>query len=300
MKGTIEVKQVGITDLDVDVIVNAANSQLQRGGGVCGAIFHEAGSKELTKACDEIGECKTGEAVITHGFNLKSNYIIHAVGPVWNGGNSNEEELLYSAYENSLKLAKEYNCHSIGFPVISSGIYGYPKKDAWEIAVTACNDFINDNPDYTINITFAVLSDESRLMGEAVIHDASGSEFKDALKKIEDNLYELLNKLFHQNYYERDEIKITEELFEQQEAVHVPFGFLSYFLVMEDEKPVLYVHVATRMDIDSIGFVDENGDEGYDVYFGDHKDIVEKYNTQSQKVKKFKELKMPKSKMKKE
>lgn len=300
MKSTIEVKQVGITDLDVDVIVNAANSQLQRGGGVCGAIFYEAGSDELTKACDEISECNTGEAVITPGFNLKSDYIIHAVGPVWNGGNSNEEELLYSAYENSLKLAKEYDCHSIGFPVISSGIYGYPKKDAWEIAVTACNDFINDNPNYTINITFAVLSDESRLMGEAVIHDASGSEFKDALKKIENNLYELLNKLFHQNYYERDEIKITEELFEQQEAVHVPFGFLSYFLVMEDKKPVLYVHVATRMDIDSIGFVDENGDEGYDVFFGDHKDIVEKYNAQSQKVKKFKELKMPKSKMKKE
>ena len=300
MKSKIEVKQVGITDLDVDVIVNAANSQLQRGGGVCGAIFHEAGSEELTKACDEIGECKTGKAVITPGFNLKSDYIIHAVGPVWNGGNSNEEELLYSAYENSLKLAKEYNCHSIGFPVISSGIYGYPKKDAWEIAVTACNDFINDNPDYTINITFAVLSDESRLMGEAAINDTSGSEFKNPLKKIENNLYELLNKLFHQNYYEKDEIKITEELFEQQEAVHVPFGFLSYFLVMEDKKPVLYVHVVTRMDIDSIGFVDENGDEGYDVSFGDHKDIVEKYNTQSQKVKKFKELKIPKSKMKKE
>lgn len=297
MKSKIEVKQVEITDLDVDVIVNAANSQLQRGGGVCGAIFHEAGSEELTKACDEIGECKTGEAVITPGFNLKSDYIIHAVGPIWNGGNSNEEELLYSAYENSLKLAKENDCHSIGFPVISSGIYGYPKKDAWKVAVNACNDFIENNPDYTINIVFAVLSDDSRVMGEAAINAISRN---DVFKKIEDNLYELLNKLFHENYYERDEIKITEELFEQQEAVHVPFGFLSYFLVMEDEKPVLYVHVATRMDIDSIGFVDENGDEGYDVYFGDHKDIVEKYKAQSQNVRKFKELKMPKSKMKKE
>ncbi len=117
-------------------------------------------------------------------------------------------------------------------------------------------------------------------------------------EKLEDNLYELLNKLFHHNYYERDEIKISEKLLEQQEALHVPFGFLSYFLVIDDEKPVLYVRVATRMDIDSIGFVDENGDEGYDVFSGDHRDIVEKYNAKLQNVKKFKELKMPKNKMK--
>ena len=126
---------------------------------------------------------------------------------------------------------------------------------------------------------------------------SSKNDFNQVLKKIEDNLYELLNKLFHQNYYERDEIKITEKLFKKQEALHVPFGFLSYFLVMEGEKPVLYVRVATRMDIDSIGFVDENGDEGYDVYFGDHRDIVDKYNRHLQNVEKFKGLKMPRSKM---
>lgn len=296
MKSTIEINQTGITELDVDVVVNAANSQLLEGGGVCGAIFREAGSYELTEACNKIGECKTGEAVITPGFNLKSNYIIHAVGPIWNGGNNNEEELLYSAYENSLKLAKEYDCHSIGFPVISSGIYGYPKKEAWKIAVTACNDFIKNNPDYSIKIIFAVLSDNSRIIGETAIKDTSKKEFSDVLKKIEDNLYELLHKLFFQVYYERDEIKITEELFKQQEALYVPFGFLSYFLVLEDEKPVLYVNVATRMDIDSIGFVDENGDIGYDVFFGDHIDIVEKYNAQLQNVKRFKDLKMPKNK----
>ena len=117
-------------------------------------------------------------------------------------------------------------------------------------------------------------------------------------KKLEDNLYELLNKLFHQNYYERDEIIITEELLKQQEALHMPFGFLSYFMVIEDEKPVLYVNVATRIDVNSIGFVDENGDEGYDVYFGDYPEIVEKYNKALKKVKRFKGLKMPKSKMK--
>lgn len=297
MKSSIKVKQIGITELDVDVIVNAANSLLQMGGGVCGAIFHEAGPQELTEACNEIGGCDTGEAVITPGFNLKSDYIIHAVGPVWNGGDNNEEELLYGAYINSLKLAKEHDCSSIGFPVISSGIYGYPKREAWKVAIRACNDFINDNPDYPIRIIFAVLNSKSMMIGESAIKDSSKNDFNQVLKKIEDNLYELLNKLFHQNYYERDEIKITEKLFKKQEALHVPFGFLSYFLVMEDDKPVLYVRVATRMDIDSIGFVDENGDEGYDVYFGDHRDIVAKYNRHLQNVEKFKGLKMPRSKM---
>ena len=176
MKSSIEVKQIGITELDVDVIVNAANSLLQMGGGVCGAIFHEAGPQELTEACNEIGGCDTGEAVITPGFNLKSDYIIHAVGPVWNGGDNNEEELLYGAYENSLKLAKEHDCSSIGFPVISSGIYGYPKREAWEVAIRACNDFISNNPDYPIRIIFAVLSSESRFMGESAIKDSSNND----------------------------------------------------------------------------------------------------------------------------
>ena len=171
MKSTVEVIKTGITDLDVDAVVNAANSQLQRGGGVCGAIFHDAGFEELREACDEIGGCRTGEAVITPGFNLKADYIIHAVGPIWNGGDDNEEELLYGAYENSLKLAKEYDCRSIGFPVISSGIYGYPKRQACKVAIRACNDFITNNPDYPISIVFAVLSDSSKVMGEDAINE---------------------------------------------------------------------------------------------------------------------------------
>ena len=169
MKGTIEIQQKGITDLDVDAVVNAANSQLLEGGGVCGAIFSEAGSYELTEACNEIGECPTGSAVITPGFDLKAKYIIHAVGPIWRGGGENEEELLYSAYAKSLALAKEHDCSSIGFPVISSGIYGYPKDEAWEVAIKACSDFLNDNSDCKIRIIFAVISDGSREMGESIL-----------------------------------------------------------------------------------------------------------------------------------
>ena len=171
MTGTIEIKQTGITDLDVEAIVNAANSQLQEGGGVCGAIFAEAGSDELRKACRKIGGCKTGHAVITPGFNLKSKYIIHAVGPVWRGGNDNEAEELYNAYMQSLILAKEHDCPSIGFPVISSGIYGYPKKEAWQIAIKSCSDFIEGNSNYSIRIIFAVLSDRSRKLGEHAIEN---------------------------------------------------------------------------------------------------------------------------------
>lgn len=169
MKSSIEVKKIGITELDVDAIVNAANNRLLEGGGVCGAIFRDAGSNELAKACSEIGGCETGNAVITPGFNLSAKYIIHSVGPIWNGGNNDEAELLYNAYEQSLVLAKENECHSIGFPVISSGIYRYPKDEAWKIAITACNDFITDNSDYLIRIIFAVLSDESEELGEKTI-----------------------------------------------------------------------------------------------------------------------------------
>ena len=171
MKSNIEIKKIGITELEVDAIVNAANSQLLEGGGVCGAIFRDAGSNELTEACSEIGGCASGNAVITPGFNLSAKYIIHAVGPIWQGGNNNEAELLYNAYKNSLILAKENDCHSIAFPVISSGIYGYPKDKAWKIAIEVCNNFLNDNSDYSINIIFAVLSDESKKLGEKTINN---------------------------------------------------------------------------------------------------------------------------------
>lgn len=112
------------------------------------------------------------------------------------------------------------------------------------------------------------------------------------LKKVEDKFYEFLEKLFPDNPYERDEIKLTEELLEQENALYIPFGFISYFLVIDEEKPILYVNIATRMGINSIGFIDENGDEGYDISDGDHKDIMEKFANHSD-VKKFKDLKVP-------
>ena len=123
-----------ITQLDVDAIVNAANSALAPGGGVCGAI-HRAAGLELADACAALGGCPTGEARITPGFNLKARFVIHAVGPVWHGGAQGEPELLASAYRASLSLANENRLKSIAFPAISTGIYGYPLDEATRIAV---------------------------------------------------------------------------------------------------------------------------------------------------------------------
>lgn len=171
METRIEIRKTDITRLDTDAIVNAANDGLWEGGGVCGAIFRRAGSAELTKACREIGGCKVGNAVITPGFQLPANYIIHAVGPVWHGGNQNEPELLYSAYRQALLTAKEHECHSIGFPLISAGIYGYPKENAWREAIQSCLDFLNENPDYEMNIIFAVLDDGMMQLGQNVLEE---------------------------------------------------------------------------------------------------------------------------------
>lgn len=131
-----------LTKMKLDAIVNAANTELKAGGGVCGAIFKAAGVKQLQAACDAIGRCEVGEAVITDGFALPAKYIIHTPGPVWHGGTDGEAQKLYNCYHNSLLLAMKNKCKSIGFPLISSGIYNYPKDQALQIAMSAISDFL--------------------------------------------------------------------------------------------------------------------------------------------------------------
>ena len=175
--GKIEIHKNGITNLKTDAVVNAANQYLQQGGGVCGAIFKAAGSARLQAACDRIGHCATGSAVITPAFNMKYNkYIIHAVGPRYSDGHSGEAEQLYSCYQESLELAKKNGCRSIGFPLISAGIFGYPLEEAWEIAITACRNWLNENPDYKIQIVFVNTDDEKVAAGKAVLKKIEGAQ----------------------------------------------------------------------------------------------------------------------------
>lgn len=145
IKNKIEIIEEDITTQHVDAIVNAANSSLMGGGGVDGAI-HRAGGNAILQACKKIvqqsGPCKTGEAVITTAGKMPARYVIHTVGPVWRGGNNNEDELLALCYKNSIKLAADNNLQTIAFPNISTGVYGFPKDKAALIAIKTVSDLL--------------------------------------------------------------------------------------------------------------------------------------------------------------
>jgi O-acetyl-ADP-ribose deacetylase (regulator of RNase III) len=170
MRERIDIVEGDITRLDVDAIVNAANTMLAPGGGVCGAI-HRASGPELAEACAKLGGCATGEAKITPGFQLPARYVIHAVGPVWGGGERGEDRLLADCYRNSLRLAGEQGLASIAFPAISTGIYGFPPERAAHIAVRTVRDALPGFPSID-RVVFCCFGEDSRNHHETALAEA--------------------------------------------------------------------------------------------------------------------------------
>ncbi len=200
-----------ITEQKCDAIVNAANEELQAGGGVCGAIFAKAGHERLQQLCNQIGYCPTGSAVATDGLDL-CRYIIHAVGPVWQGGNRDETALLERAYESALSLADELKLESIAFPLISSGIYGYPRDDAFEVAVEVIGHYLN----------------HSDLQVRLVIFDDPSSYFRDKQAVIRHE-YEAQLATAEEDYdmpdYLKRKLQVNAPSFSADHSSHTPYTF---------------------------------------------------------------------------
>ena len=184
----LEIVRNDITVMKVDAIVNAANTALKMGGGVCGAIFRAAGADELQEACDQISGCKVGEAVMTDGFKLDAKYIIHTPGPIWQGGSNQEASLLKASYYHSLELAKKHQCESIAFPLISTGIYGYPKEEALEIAVSTISSFLLHHDMHVYLVVF-----DKKSFG------LSQKLFTSIHQYIDEHYVEEIESTFHQN-----------------------------------------------------------------------------------------------------
>ena len=236
-----------ITKVDADAIVNAANPNLKMGAGVCGAVFTAAGKDKLSKACDKIGHCNDGEAVITKGFNLPAKYIIHTVGPVWIDGKHGEQETLYAAYTNSMKLALSHKCKSIAFPLISSGHFHYPKDKALETAISAISDFLDDNE---IDVYLVVFDKESFKVSKKRLYEVQ--------KFIDDNYID--ETMLERRQYRRRARPWSDIEYDRIESIH------KYVKKSEALTEEFEPHLEEKFPLMLLRLIDERGFSDPDTY----------------------------------
>ncbi|HEY5583871.1 MAG TPA: macro domain-containing protein [Ruminiclostridium sp.] len=266
----LEIVRNDITKMPVDAIVNAANIALKMGGGVCGAIFSAAGADKLQAECDGIGKCSIGQAVITEGYALPVKHIIHTAGPIWQGGKNNEAKLLANCYANSLALAQHHNCESIALPLISSGIYGYPKDEALRIAISSIREFLLK---HEMMVYLVVYDKKSFVLSEKLFtsikkyiddHYVEEHNFNKRRRVIED--YECLQSVIR-NDFEANETyseplsktkRSLEDVISQLEE-----SFSQRLLRLIDEKGMCDVDVYKKANIDRKLFLKIRSEKGY-------------------------------------
>lgn len=224
----IEIVRNDITQMHVDAMVNAANESLLGGGGVDGAI-HRAAGPRLLEECRSLHGCKTGDAKITKGYDLPCKYVIHTVGPIWTDGMHGEEELLRSCYQKSLRLAQEHSCKSVAFPLISSGVYGYPKDQALRIATDTIRDFLIKNTDESDILVYIVVFDKTSFK-------ISGKLYAGITEYIDDNYAFAHSDRRHRRIAQIESSRVFEEPLMDCMCAPKEIGSLEDALDMIDES----------------------------------------------------------------
>lgn len=231
-----------ITKLHVDAIVNAANTDLAMGSGVCGAIFKAAGIHELHKACVQLAPISTGKAAITPAFNLPATYIIHAVGPIYPHWNAiQNQQLLYSAYIESLQLALQVHCKSIAFPLISSGYYGYPKKEALQVATSAIKDFLVQ---HDMDIYLVIFDKESFSVSEKLL-----GQIDSYIDETYVHEHLMMRKMLHSQIFDSKDANTSSNDLDRI-LHHLDDPFNTALLRLIDEKNKTDVEVYRRANLD--------------------------------------------------
>lgn len=210
----LTIVQGNLAAFRADALVNAANSQLKEGGGVCGALFSGAGRKAMQKACDAIGHCAPGEAVLTPAFDLPARYVIHTVGPVYLDGTQGEESTLRNAYTNSLKLAKAFHLQSIAFPLISSGIYGYPREAALRVATESIRAFLKEQEE-ELDVAL-VLYDKTYLRLDEALREQIDSLLKQSQYDLAKRLRQREESRRNRRFSNKAELEASEMLYREE------------------------------------------------------------------------------------